>query len=160
MLNKLLLLYMPPPNAALCTLISCMRRSKDSSCADPEFCPGWWWWGGGVQRLFSLFGKEGIEGLFAVNLRWEFKKFEFSRGEEGGGGSGTHWHQQSNIEHVDIINVRVLEENENVALPLDTSSTDRGSFLRHFDILFHGKFRYITRKERMKLQPYHKAEEH
>lgn len=42
--------------------------------------------GGGVQRLFSLFGKEGIQGLFAVNLRWEFKKFEFSRGEEGGGG--------------------------------------------------------------------------
>lgn len=41
--------------------------------------------GGGVQRLFSLFGKEGIQGLFAVNLRWEFKKFEFSRGEEGGG---------------------------------------------------------------------------
>lgn len=78
----------------------------------------------------------------------------------GGGGFGTHWHQQSNIEHVDIINVRVLEENENVALPLDTSSTDRGSFLRHFDILFDGKFRYITRKERIKLQPYHKAEEH
>lgn len=131
-----------------------MRRSKDSSCADPEFCPGWWWWWG-VQRLFSLFGKEGIQGLFAVNLRWEIWIFQ-----RGGGGSGTHWHQQSNIEHVDIINVRVLEENENVALPLDTSSTDRGSFLRHFGILFHGKCRYITRKERMKLQPYHKAEEH
>lgn len=158
--NKLLLLYMPPPNAALCTLISCMRRSKDSSCADPEFCPGWWWWWG-VQRLFSLFGKEGIQGLFAVNLRWEFKKLEFSRGEEGGGGpEPTDINSRTLNMHVDIINVRVLEENENVALPLDTSSTDRGSFLRHFDILFHGKFRYITRKERMKLQPYHKAEEH
>lgn len=56
-----------------------------------------------------------------------------------------------NIEYVDIINVRVFEENENVVLFFDIFLIDCGSFLCYFDIVFYGKFWYIIRKECMKL---------